>query len=290
MEAGEVPVQVTTNEVRVDGQTVITRLFRGPAPRSLVLVAGAFAVRQRFYSRYAEDLASRGHAVLTVDYRGLGESRPARLRGCGASALDWLRDLEAAVATARRELPDLPLSVVAHSFGGQVLPLSAFADQITRTITIGTQFVRPEVWRGAARLRMAATFGLLIPVVSRVYGYLPGWTGIGEDTPGVAAREWARWCRSPRYLLDHVPGAEAAYAAFRSPVTAVAITDDDYAPLAGVRTYAAALPDATVEIVAPADVGLDELGHFGPFRPSARALWDRMADALEPAEASLRAQ
>ena len=272
---------VTRLEVQAaDGQTVVTRIYPGPAPRSVVLIAGAFAVPQRYYARYANDLASRGHAVVTVDYRGLGESRPAQMRGFSATAMDWVRDLEAAVAAAQAKFPNLPLEVVAHSFGGQVVPLARFAGEVTRMTTLGTQFVNADVWTGRQRWQMAAIFNILIPVVSRIFGYLPGWTGIGEDTPAEVAREWAQWCRSPRYLLDHVPQAEDAYAAFGAPVTAIAITDDDYAPSVGVRLYAQWLPRAEVEVIEPTDLGLRAVGHFGPFRPRAKVLWDRVAAGL----------
>jgi len=149
---------------------------------------------------------------------------------------------------------------------------------------VGTQFAHPSHWQGADRWRMAWIFRAAIPALTSLTGTLPGWSGIGEDVPGGVAADWARWCRSRRYLLDHVDGAPQAFAAFRAPVDALAIDDDDYAPLTGVEVYASHLPGARVEAITPAELGLSTLGHFGPFRPDAHALWDRMIDALtEPA-------
>ena len=42
-----------------------------------VLIVSAMGVPQRFYADFAEWLASQGHAVMSFDYRGVGESRPA---------------------------------------------------------------------------------------------------------------------------------------------------------------------------------------------------------------------
>ena len=140
-----------------DGAVVSARLFAPEQPADathLVLLAGAFAVRQRYYARFARDLVERGLAVVTVDYRGVGESRHSMPPGSGrrarsgkapmrqhpARATDWVLDLDAAVHAARHHIPDAPLVVVGHSFGGQVLPLMAHADEISRVVTVGTQF------------------------------------------------------------------------------------------------------------------------------------------------------
>lgn len=266
-----------------DDVQVRGRLYLPEAPRSVVVLAGALAVPQRFYGRYARDLAGRGHAVLTVDYRGIGRSRGDGVRGHPARAMDWLRDLDAALATARERFPDLPLSVVAHSFGGQVLPLSAHADALCHVVTVGTQFALPRYWSGALRLQRSLLFSTVLPGAALVFGYVPGWTGIGEDLPPGVAIDWARWCRTPDYLLPHVPGAYDAYAAFRTPIDAYAIGDDDYAPETGVRAWAGFLQGAQVHRLEPGDIGLDALGHFAPFKPQAIKLWDRIAAHLDEA-------
>ena len=38
--------------------------------------------------------------------------------------------------------------------------------------------------------------------VTRLVGYAPGWSGIGEDLPKGVFLQWARWVMSPRYLFD----------------------------------------------------------------------------------------
>lgn len=265
-----------------DGQVVAARLHRGAEPSRLVLVAGAYAVPRRFYDRFAGYLAEKGLAAVTVDYRHLGESRSGSLRGVEARATDWIRDLDAAVSAAREHHPDLPLSVAAHSFGGQVTPLLDCAGQVESMVTVGTMFAHPRHWSGVDRLRMELVFRVAIPGLSRALGYLPGWSGIGEDVPPHIARDWARWCRSRDYLLDHVDGARERYAAFDVPVHAWAVTDDTYAPLPGVQAFAGHLPRATVRTLSPDEIGLTRLGHFGPLRPAARTLWDWILDDLEP--------
>src|SRR5262245_61297245 len=70
--------------------------------RAGVLLVGAMGVDQQYYAAFAEWLAGQGFFVVTFDYRGIGDSRPARfresLRGFHADVSTWAtRDVPAAV-------------------------------------------------------------------------------------------------------------------------------------------------------------------------------------------------
>jgi predicted alpha/beta hydrolase len=81
-----------------------------------MLIAGAMAVRQDFYAPIARFFAANGIHVLTFDYRGMGASRPAKLRGFEASVTDWAqKDMNAMLAEARKPAPHLPLLLLGHS-------------------------------------------------------------------------------------------------------------------------------------------------------------------------------
>src|SRR6266850_1619898 len=76
---------------RGDGYSLSAGLFvpRGP-PKAAALIAGAMAVRASFYAPFARYLADQGLAALTLDYRGIGGSRPqGSLRGFHATFHDW---------------------------------------------------------------------------------------------------------------------------------------------------------------------------------------------------------
>lgn len=93
--------------------------------RPLVIINAATSVRCRYYSRFADYLFAQGCDVLTYDYRGIGESRPASLRGFQASWSDWGRlDFEAMLAHAVERFPGQPIDVVGHSFGGCAVGLA----------------------------------------------------------------------------------------------------------------------------------------------------------------------
>src|SRR5262249_35081851 len=77
-----VPFEVEAADGEVLGATMFPPSGRG---LGTVLVHGATAVPQSYYRHFAAFLATRGMRVITYDYRGVGASRPASLRGFSAT-------------------------------------------------------------------------------------------------------------------------------------------------------------------------------------------------------------
>lgn len=268
----------------LDDRRLAATLFPAVAPRGAVLVAGATAVPQRFYRAFATWLAERGFTTLTVDYRGVGDSREGRPRDETGTLRDWgERDLPAALEALRAAAPGVPVFVIGHSFGGQALGLDDRLGAVDGVLTVGAQFGWWGHWAGLARVRMWTTWHVLFPAFLGVFGYVPGWAGLGHDLPGPAAREWARWCASRGYLTDHVAGAVERLRAVRTRVEVWGFSDDGYAPPASVHAFARSVgpAGAFVRLVSPARAGVSALGHFAMFRPAfAGSLWLDVEDVL----------
>jgi predicted alpha/beta hydrolase len=266
----------------LDGTPLAARWYAPPQPgHAIVLVAGATAVPQRFYRPFSTHLASRGYEVLTFDYRGIAESRQGSLRGFHATMQDWGADLQAAFELCQQRASGRPVLLVAHSFGGQALGLLRGGQALAGGLTIGAQLGYYGHWPLPQRWAYGALWYAVLPAVVGVMGYLPGRLGTDQDLPGGVALEWARWCRSPRYLLDHVPEALDRFASVRAPMRVIAVTDDAYAPQPAVRAYAALLPRAQLEVWSPERAGVASLGHFGFFRTAGRRLWEEATAFLD---------
>ena len=249
-----------------------TLLVPAVTPGRLVLVPPATGVRRRLYQAFAEHLAARGFAVLTWDWRGTGGSRPASLRGFPATMRQWgERDLAGVIDWAAARFPAARLLAVGHSFGGQSVGLAPNAHRLAALVTVASQVGWYGHWAWPARWKYAALWHVGMPAVTRLVGWFPGRAlGFGEDLPAGVALEWARWCRSPAYLGDF-----GGHRAFTRPLLAFSFDDDDYAP----HRAADALHDRYGSLeqqrrrVAPADVGVRRIGHFGFFRPAAAPAW-----------------
>jgi predicted alpha/beta hydrolase len=270
-----------------DGYPLAATLYPADGA-ALLVINSATGTPRGYYRAFARYAAGRGIATVTYDYRGVGGSRPAgALRRLQATMRDWAElDASAVLEWALRAFPGRRLLVVGHSFGGQCLGLLPQAARIERVALVASQI---GYWRGLApRDRLPAWFAmhLLIPGLSRPLGYFPASkVGLGEDLPKGVALEWARWCRSPNYLFDHLTAAEhAAYQAFRAPIVSYKVSDDSFASGDAVERLLAFYPQSRplLRTVTPEEMGLPALGHFGPFRSALRErLWPELVDWLE---------
>lgn len=254
---------------------------RDPTPERLI-IAGATGVPQRFYHRFARFAAAQGIAVWTLDYRGVGASRPASLRGFRMHYLDWARlDLAALLDHVARQ-GDGPLWMVGHSFGGHAIGLLPGHERIQRVVTFATG----AGWHGwmppLERLRVQFLWRVVGPALVGGAGYL-AWSrlGLGEDLPRDLFHQWRRWCQWPRYFFEdpELPGLAEQFAMVRMPIRAVNAIDDRWAPPASRDAFMAHYCNAPVESVAldPRALGLRAIGHMGYFRPQTTVLW---ADTL----------
>lgn len=267
--------------VTPDGVTLSGRLFPADAPRAVVVLAPALGVPQPYYAKFARHLAAEGFAALTFDYRGVGDSAQRDLVGDTTTLRQWGEDdVAAAISEAERVAAGLPVLLVGHSFGGQVLGLAPVHGRLAGAVVVGAQLGWTGYFPLPQRVGMELLFRVVAPAACRVWGYAPGWLGLGVDLPSGVVEEWGRWLLSRNYLLDHVPESDRAFAEIDFPVRVIAIADDGYAPVAAVQALAAQIPSAVCETWEPGAFGLREIGHFGFFRATGLPLWGRVVDDL----------
>lgn len=269
-----------------DGMRTAGRVYEAAGtPQGSVVIGGAMGVRQAFYAAFAHWLASQGWRVTTFDYRGSGDSAPRSLRGYQADLFDWTRDYEAAIDHAHAALPGAPLYLLGHSLGAQLPGLLSNQHKVGGLLSVAAG---SGYWReNAPRLkRMVPYFWfVLVPVATRLFGYFPGrmLRKVG-DLPAGVILQWRKWCLHPRYSV----GAEGevarrAYARARFPVLALSINDDELMTLEGTHSLVSLYENApsVVQRIAPADLAVPGIGHFGPFRSEQETkLWPRMAEWL----------
>jgi predicted alpha/beta hydrolase len=256
----------------------------GP-PKGQILLAGATAVPQSFYRRFAEHACARGLGVTTFDYRGIGQSKPASLKGFEMRYLDWAYcDLTAVLDAVAQDT--LPTYLVGHSFGAHAFGLLPNHHRISRFCS----FAPGAGWHGwmppLERIRVLAMWHVIGPLLTQWKGYLP-WSllRMGEDLPLGVYREWKHWCQYPHYFFDdpQMPGLAASFARIKAPIMAVNALDDRWAPPRSRDAFMRAYTGTTVlnVDVDPVASGIGPIGHVGYFRPAAKPLWDQSLDWLQ---------
>ena len=286
-----------------DNHPLVGTLFEpDEAPRATLLVNSGTGIPRRFYARFAARAAEHGFATLTYDYRGIGGSAPESLRGYEASYRHWGQlDVPAAIAWLAERHPDLPLTVIGHSTGGQQLGL---ADNVARVRAAVFIAVSTGYWGGMPTLFKWFTLGMwtvYMPLATRLYGYAPsrkiGW---GENLPVGVAREWGAWCLEPDYLAayfddggrhqppDGAPFGPVHFDEATFPIRAYGFEDDPIATRANVPPMLGLYERAEIETqwVDPKALDVSEIGHLGFFRSGlGEPLWDEALDWLSSAAA-----
>ena len=157
-----------TETLRVDADTTLALRVYEPAgaPHASVVIGAAMGVRQDFYAAFAAWLAEQGFRVTTFDYWGHGYSLQGPMRAVRADLLDWVRDYEAVIATAKAAQPAQPLFLIGHSLGAQLPGLMTDTSAIDGMLGVAAG---SGYWRdNAPRLRTVVHFfwWVLVPMAT----------------------------------------------------------------------------------------------------------------------------
>ncbi len=250
-----------------------------------VIIAPATAVKQSFYRQFAAFLVGEGKRVISFDYRGIGASKPERLRGFKADMLDWAdKDFAAVVDYAATRYPDSPLALVGHSFGGHAIGFQG-DNRIQRAVTVASGLA--DMGRHYQGLSTPRAFRpvvkLAAPALGAALGYFPSRLfGLGESMPSGVMKQWGGWCFTPGYCFgDPKAEADTRFARYTGAITAYAFADDTYITPAAVEDFLARFTNAKPHYVLIAPQEGQEIGHFGFFRrKTGGALWAQVAALL----------
>jgi predicted alpha/beta hydrolase len=256
--------------------TAIRYAAAGPT-RAHLIVAGATGVAQGFYRRFAKFAAANGYATLTIDYRGIGLSAPATLKGFKMDYLDWGR-LDLAAAVDAMSSPQLPLYMVGHSYGGHAFGMLPNHQKVAAFFTFGTG----AGWHGwmppLERIKVLLMWHVLGPLLTRK-GYL-SWSelGMGEDLPLDFYRQWKHWCRHPNCFLGDPDMRRVArdFARIRTPMMAANSIDDRWSPPRSRDAFMLGYANTAWQALDldPVHLGMAPIGHMGYFKAHAVPLWE----------------
>jgi len=271
-----------------DGSHLVAHFFT-PAgtPRASILLPAAMGVTQKYYLAHAHWLATQGYAAATFDYRGMGLSAPKSLRDARVNIVDWARgDCAIMIDTLKARAPERPLFVVGHSLGGQLvgmIPNRHFIEGVV-IVASGSGYWRttaPSTQRGSLWM-----WHVVSPLLTPLFGYFPGKPlRIIGNLPRGVVEQWRRWCLHPEYMLGVEDDAmRADFASVTTPMLSLSFTDDEMMSATSTDALHRFYSNAPIERMrlAPQDIGVKRIGHFGFFRPKfEQQLWPLVTRWLE---------
>jgi predicted alpha/beta hydrolase len=236
------------------------------APIGIVICNAGTCIRQDFYQKTALFLAEQGLAALTYDYRGVGESRPANLRGFKAKISDWGRwDMPAVFDWANQRFPNLPKYLLAHSMGGQIIGLNEEITGIDKIVTVASSYGNHQFYEPSFR-KMTQKGLIPMRLAEWWYGFIPARLIGGEDWAVGISREWRDWStyQIPFSEIAQKKGWKTYFDRITQPFRAYFIADDKLATAQTIPYYQQDFQNAPLEVIT-LKPEQQAIGHFGFF-------------------------
>ncbi|MCC6447733.1 MAG: alpha/beta fold hydrolase [Chitinophagaceae bacterium] len=235
----------------------------------IVIIVSAAGVLQSFYKKIAEFFLSHNISTITFDYTGIGKSLHGNIKKENCSLTNWgSRDLEAVIKYAIETFPNHKIILLGHSIGGQLIGLAPSSYMADKIILVAAQSGYWKFWKGVSKIRMWVNWHLLVPALTKVFGYLPSKKfSRMENLPKNVAEEWAKWCRSSNYLFADFPHNYLYFDRIECKVTSISIDDDFFAPKKSVEWLTSKFANSSVKSlhIFPKDFQGIKIGHFSLF-------------------------
>ncbi|QES91847.1 hypothetical protein F0358_03525 [Empedobacter brevis] len=257
------------------------------ATKKIIVISSAIGVKQSFYTKYATFLANKGYLVFTYDYRGIGDSKPKKMKGFEAHFIDWAdKDFMGLTQYIEEFYPTHEKYLIGHSIGGIMIGLTRAYKIYAKIITIGSQYGYIKNFHQKDKPKVNFFFRIAIPVLSRFYGFFPSQkVGMGEPIPHGIARDWRKLILNEKSILGYANETQNLYEEITQPVLIISLDDDFMATPKSVDLFATlVLKNAKKKRlnIIPKEYGLNEVGHLDFFREKNKnELWQIPLDYFE---------
>ncbi|GGG56933.1 alpha/beta hydrolase family protein [Epilithonimonas arachidiradicis] len=268
------------NILTEDNYSLSTHLFEPENSNGkLLLINSATGVKQQIYFSFAQFFSEQGFTVMTYDYRGIGQSKPDKMKGFEASMRIWgTKDYKAVTSYIKINFPDYQKFCLGHSVGALILGMNGDSELFNEFIFVGTQNAFVGNLKFKTKIEAYLGFGIAQPLSTRLLGYFPAnWFGLGESLPLGTAFDWRTLIlnkKSTNKLLEKVDDFSRN---LTQKVFVIRAEDDVWLTEKGVKsllenTYPNLKP--TYRIIKTSESEKGEIGHINFFRSYNKKLWN----------------
>ena len=253
--------------------------------QKVLLINSATGVKQQIYFSVAQFFADHGFTVITYDYRGIGLSKPHKMRGFEASMRVWgTTDYKALTSYIKSNFEDYKKYCLGHSVGALILGMNPDSEIFEEFIFVGTQNAFVGNLRLKTKIEAYLGFGIVQPLFTVLLGYFPAsWFGLGESLPSGSAFDWRILILNKKSTNNLLEKSADFSKKLRQKVLVIWAEDDAWLTEKGVKsllenTYATLRP--TYRHIYTSESEKGEIGHVNFFRSYNRKLWKILLDRL----------
>ena len=253
--------------------------------QKVLLINSATGVKQQIYFSVAQFFADHGFTVITYDYRGIGLSKPDKMRGFEASMRVWgTTDYKALTSYIKSNFEDYKKYCLGHSVGALILGMNPDSEIFEEFIFVGTQNAFVGNLRLKTKIEAYLGFGIVQPLFTLLLGYFPAsWFGLGESLPSGSAFDWRILILNKKSTNKLLEKSADFSKKLKQKVLVIWAEDDAWLTEKGVKsllenTYANLRP--TYRHIYTSESEKGEIGHVNFFRSYNRKLWKILLDRL----------
>lgn len=273
--------------ITTQDQTVITGyLFLSEQDHhKLLVINSATGVKQQVYFSFARYFAEKGFTVITYDYRGIGLSKPKKMKNFKASMRIWgSEDFKAVTEYVKLHFKNYKKYCLGHSVGALILGMNKNSDIFEEFVFVGTQNAFVGNLKFRTKIEAYLGFGIVQPLTTALLGYFPAhWFGLGESLPKNCAYDWRTLIlnrKSTNQLLDKIDDYSKT---LTQKVLVIRAEDDVWLTEKGVKslmkdTYPNLKP--VYRLIQTAESEKGEIGHVNFFRSYNSKLWNIIVNEL----------
>lgn len=269
-----------------DGVQITGHLFRPEKPKGkTILINSATGVKQQIYFSFAQFFAENGFSVITYDYRGIGLSKPKKMRNFKASMKSWgNQDFQTISKFIIENFPDDEKFCLGHSVGALIVGMNEYSKIFEKLIFVATQnaYIGNLKWK--TKLEAFFGFGLAQPIFTELLGYFPAnWFGLGESLPKNCAYDWRTLILNKKSTGKLLLKTTDYSKSLNQKVLVLYAEDDVWLTEKGVKNLLTEIypnldPDYRFLKTSESEKG--EIGHINFFRSYNKKLWNIVLDVI----------
>ncbi|WP_271767909.1 alpha/beta hydrolase family protein [Aquimarina algiphila] len=256
--------------------------------KGVVQIQGGIGLSQELYSNFATYVTQNGYTTVTFDYRGIGKSKPANLKGFKADIIDWGElDMAGVFDWVVKKYPSDKKIMIAHSIGGALVGLMENNVRIDQLFLIASSTAYWKDMSKPYRWVMPPVWSFFILIHSFIFGYVKMKKfKLGEDVPKGVALRWWKWSKNKNYFQDDLKKSKKLhrYDQIKIPLTSIQISDDPIANKITSNKLLKYYENAQIKIceITPKQLEVAKIGHVGFFsRKFKKTLWSDLLLEME---------